>query len=184
MGLTIGVTGEPALASTFQRIAHGIASGWTRPIDWTKQLPFEPVFAVSYDMHQLAQVGGLELQPHGGASLGNLLTEARVGLSGRAGWNLAPPFLPTATAADVGVAVVADVTARAVAWNETLSGTLFRPSQHVTLRPVVAEWQIGISARLKHATLSFIAHQTGAEYTSRMTAHQWSSLQATWEFGR
>ena len=85
--------------------------------------------------------------------MGNLLTGARLGLGGRVGWNLAPPFLPTATAADYGVAVV-------------------------------AEWQIGISARLKQATFSYIVHQTGAEYTTRMTAHQWSSLQAAWEFGR
>ena len=68
--------------------------------------------------------------------------------------------------------------------DETLSGTLFRASPHVTLRPLVAEMQIGISARLKLATFSYIVHQTGAEYTTRTTAHQWSSLQAAWEFGR
>ena len=184
LGVTIGVTGEPALASTFQRIAHGIASGWTRPIDWSKQLPFEPVFAVTYDVHGLARMGGLELQPHGGASFGNLLTEARAGLGARTGWNLASPFLPVAANNDYGVAVVADITARAVAWNETLSGTVFRPSPHVPLRPLVAEWQIGISARLKQATFSYIVHQTGAEYTTRTSPHQWSSLQVTWVFGK
>jgi lipid A 3-O-deacylase len=184
LGLTIGVTGEPALASTFQRIAHSIASGWTQPVDWTSQLPFEPVFGVAYDSYRLARVGVLELQPHAGASLGNLLTEARVGLGARVGWNMLPPFLSAATEADYGVTVAADATARGVVWNETLSGTLFRASQHVTLRPLVAEWQIGVSARLKQLTLSYVVHQTGAEYTAMTAPHQWSSLQAAWEFGK
>jgi hypothetical protein len=72
---------------------------------------------------------------------------------------------------------------RAVAWNQPLSGNLFRSSQSVKLRPLVAEMQLGMSARLGRATVAFVAHRTGAEYTTRNAAHAWSTLEAEWRFG-
>lgn len=72
---TVGFTGRQALAAPIQRFFHNVAPGWNRPIDWTKQLPAEPVFAMSYDQRLLRTAGAVELQPHVGASLGKLLTD-------------------------------------------------------------------------------------------------------------
>lgn len=180
---TVGVTGKPALAAPMQRFFHDLAPAFNRPIDWTAQLPTEPVFAVSYDQRRLRTVGAMELQPHAGASLGNLLTEARVGIGSRIGRSLRPGGaarsgrLPTWE-------VVSDATLRGVARNESLSGTFFRPSAHVALRPVVAELQAGLRLRWRGLRVAWIAHQTSAEYRTRSGTHAWSTLEAGWSTER
>ncbi len=185
LSITLGVTGEPGLASSIQRIVHGYAPGWQRPIDWSRQLPFEPVVGFAYDQRRLVALGDLELQPHAGATVGNLLTEARAGLGMRGGWNLREPFRPLSPTRRVELAFTGDATLRAVAWNEVLSGRMFSgASPHVTLRPLVPEFQLGVVARYGPGALSYVVHQTGAEYTTRTTAHQWSTIQVEWQFAR
>jgi len=177
---TVGVTGRPALAAPLQRFFHNVAPGWNGPIDWSKQLPAEPVFALSYDQRLLRTTGALELQPHAGASLGNLLTEVRAGLGARAGRSLSSPRRIAAKDRPLTLTVVGDATVRGVARNETLSGTFFRPSVHVALRPVVTELQLGTTLRWRELGVSWIAHQTSAEYRARRGPHAWSALEASW----
>lgn len=185
LSVTLGVTGEPALASTTQRIVHGYAPSYQRPIDWSTQLPFEPVIGVDYDQRRLVKTGDVELQPHAGVSVGNLLTEARAGIGARVGRNLREPFRPLSPVDRLEVAVSGDATVRAVARNEVLSGLLFSGAgPHVPLRTIVPEFQIGISARYGAAALSYVVHQTGPEYTTRRGAHQWSTIQLDWQFAR
>ena len=181
---TVGFTGRQALAAPMQRFFHNVAPGWNRPIDWTKQLPTEPVFAVSYDQRLLRTAGAVELQPHVGASLGNLLTEARVGLGARLGRDLHLPRWMAAGNRPVTWALLSDATLRGVARNETLSGTIFRPSEHVTLRPLVTDLQLGTTVRWRELGLSWTAHQTGAEYVARHSPHAWSTLEVAWMMGR
>ena len=56
-------------------------AGWQRPIDWSRQLPFEPGLVASYDQRRYIALSGsnrdrgAELKPHAGASLGSILTE-------------------------------------------------------------------------------------------------------------
>lgn len=180
---TLGVTGKPALAAPMQRFFHGFAPGWNGPIDWATQLPAEPVFAVSYEQRRMRTVGAFELQPHAGASLGNLLTEARVGLGARLGkdhgfWGRLSP------GRRVTWAFLSDVTLRGVARNEVLSGTFFRRSARVALRPLVADLQSGLHLRWRGLSLAWIAHQTSAEYVTRRGTHAWSTLEAGWWPGR
>jgi len=185
LSVTLGVTGEPALAGTTQRIVHGYAPDFQRPIDWSNQLPFEPVIGVDYDQRRLVKTGDVELQPHAGASVGNLLTEARAGIGARLGRNLREPFRPLSRADRLEVALSGDATVRAVARNEVLSGLLFSGAgPHVTLRTIVPEFQIGMSARYGAATLSYVVHQTGPEYTTRRGAHQWSTIQIDWQIAK
>ncbi len=182
--VTIGVTGEPSLASSVQRIVHGYTAAWQRPIDWSHQVPFEPLVNVAYDEHRRVAVRAMHLQPHAGVSLGNLLTEARAGVGMHTGWNMTHPWMPAAAVQDYEVAVIADATLRAVAWNGTLSGNLFRPSARMTLRPLVPELQFGVSVRARRATISYLVHQRGAEYLGRSRAHWWSQIQTQWQFAR
>lgn len=187
--LAIGVVGAPALAQVTQRVFHGYAAGWQRPINWSRQLPFEPGIVASYDQRRYIAVsgsedrGGLELQPHAGASLGNILTEVRAGLGARMGIGLEHPWVPRRARA-TSVAFVADAALRAVVRNEFLSGTLFRPSDRVPLRPAVAEYQAGVTASWRRLGVGFVAHQVGPEYEGRTGAHQWTTIEVEWRLGR
>lgn len=179
----VGVTGEPALAAPVQRFFHDIAPGWNGPIDWANQLPAEAVIGVRYEQRRMRSVGVVELQPHAGASVGTLLTEVRVGIGARTGTD----FRETRRARDdrrLRWSFVGDATLRGVARDAVLSGTLFRPSQRVVLRPAVTELQAGLTARWRRLGLSWIAHQTSAEYRTRHRSHAWSTLEASWWPGR
>ena len=181
--ITLGATGEPSLASTMQRIVHGYSAAWQRPIDWSHQLPFEPLVNVSYDQYRRADYRGMHVLPHAGISVGNLLTEGRAGVEARAGRNLSAPWSPAPTRG-VELSMIADASLRVVARNETLSGNLLRSSERRTLRPLVPELQLGLSARFSRATVSYVVHQRGAEYLGRAAPHWWSLLQTQWQFGR
>jgi hypothetical protein len=184
LGWTVGVTGKPSLAESMQHLFHELAPSFNRPIAWGQQLPAEAVFAASLDRRARARVGAIEQQPHAGASLGNLLTEARVGVGTRVGLNLSHPWMTILPHHSVEIALVGDATVRAVARNEVLSGTLFRPSARVTPRPVVTEVQAGLRVRWRMLEAAWLAHQTGAEYTTRGAPHPWSTLEASWIRGR
>ena len=181
---TVGVTGKPALAAPLQRFFHNVAPGFNGPIDWSKQMSAEPVFAASYDLRLLRTAGALRVQPHAGASLGNLLTEGRAGVGLRAGRSIHVPRWMSADDRSLTWSVLGDATVRGVARNETLSGTFFRPSAHVALRPVVTELQLGTTLRWRELGVSWTAHQTSAEYGARRGPHAWSTLEASWWPGR
>ncbi|MHB0964272.1 MAG: lipid A-modifier LpxR family protein [Gemmatimonadaceae bacterium] len=181
-GWTLGVTGKPSLAEASQRLIHSLAPRYNRPIEWGAQVPAEPVFAVHYDRRRLFSTGLLAVQPHGGASLGTLLTEARAGLSAQLESGLPVP-LPQRAARLLGainVAVEGDATWRGVARNAMLSGTFFRSSPHVDLRPVVRELSLGVRVRWRVLDASWMAHQTSAEHVGRSVPHTWSTLELRW----
>ena len=187
--IAVGVVGAPALAQVTQRVFHGYAAGWQRPIDWSRQLPFEPGIVASYDQRRyLALSGGdrdrgAELQPHAGASLGNVLTEVRAGLGARMGIGLEHPWVPR-SARTTSLALMADATLRGVVRNEFLSGTLFRPSSRVPIRSTVAEYHAGVTASRGRFGVAFVAHQNGPEYVARTASHQWSTIELEWRLGR
>ena len=79
---------------------------------------------------------GADVEPHAGASFGNILTEARAGMQVRAGFRLRHPWLLAAidsTDTTPAVSFVADATVHGVARNEFLAGTMFRSSARVTM---------------------------------------------------
>jgi hypothetical protein len=125
----------------------------------------------------------VELEPHAGASVGNLLTEARAGIGARVGRSFRKHGIAS-TNRRPAWAFVSDVTVHGVVRNEPLSGTLFRPSDRVSLRPAVVEIQAGVTVRWRGLGVSWIAHQTGAEYRTRSGPHAWSTLEAAWWPGR
>jgi hypothetical protein len=178
--LTIGVTGKPSLAEPMQRMFHDIAPRLNRPITWGPQMPAEPVFSVAFDRRRLIAAGGLEVQPHGGASLGTLLTEARAGIglrypsSGVLSWQL------PRKAGAVSLEFAGDAQVRGVARNAMLSGTFFRPSPSVALRPLVSELTAGLRLQWRSLEASWLAHQTGAEHRGRTRPHDWSTLALSW----
>jgi hypothetical protein len=184
LGWTVGITGNPSLAEQTQRLFHAIVPRYNRPITWGTTLPAEPVFSVQYDRRRMMFVRALEIEPHGGASLGTLLTEARFGVGARIGRVLQHPWRIGPVDKAFAFELTGDATLRAVARNEVLSGTFFRSSARMTLRPLVSELAGGVRVRWRGLDVSWIAHQTSAEYTARRAPHVWSTLELTWRPSR
>lgn len=184
LGFTVGATGALSLAEPMQRFFHDLAPRFNRPIAWGPQVPTEPVFAASLDTRGNAHQGAVAVQPHLGASLGNLITEARAGVGVRLGRSGATPWDDVPPRGTVSVALVGDASLRAVARNEVLNGAFFRTSARVTPRPLVSELELGVRLQWRMLEASWLAHQTSAEYTTRAAPHVWSMLQAAWYPGR
>jgi lipid A 3-O-deacylase len=189
--VTVGMTGEPSLASYVQRVVHGYVAAFNRPIDWSHQLPFEPGFVLHYEQTRrlLAFDGpglGADVEPHVGGSLGTILVDGTAGVRARVGYALAHPWLPGGPSRR-GVPsfeTYVDATIHGVARNEFLDGTAFRSSERVRSRPGVAEYQAGLSTRWHEASVSYGVHWLGSEYVGRRDGHTWSSIQVEWRPAR
>lgn len=183
-GWTLGVTGKPSLAEATQRLIHSLAPRYNRPIEWGRQVPAEPVFAVHYDRRRLLSAGPLAVQPHGGASLGTLLTEARAGLSAQFESGLPLPQRLARQVGHVNVGLEGDATWRGVARNAMLSGAFFRSGPSVALRPLVSEFSTGVRLSWRVLDASWRAHQTSAEHVGRSGPHSWSTIELRWHPAR
>jgi len=161
-----------------------------RPLNWSVEVPFEPGLLVAFDRTQRVSTVGdtmhfaFDVQPHYGASFGNILTEARAGLRIRVGYALQHPWQPLAQRETPEISFFADVTGHGVVRNEFLAGTLFRDSPHVTERPFVAEYQLGMLLRYERLTIRYSMDQIGTEYFSRPNGHAWSRLAVEWRVER
>jgi hypothetical protein len=186
MSIALGVTGSPAAAQITQRLAHDMAPRFNRPIDWSQQVPFEPGIILRYERTQrMLAIGdgtwlGAELRPHGGASIGNIITEGVAGVRAQAGISPRHPWLPSDDTGGAELTLFADFTEHGVARNEFLSGTLFRESAHVQTRPWLAESQVGGTVRWHGLGVTYRAVRMGSEYTTHIGSHAWSSIETEW----
>ena len=185
-GIALGVTGEPALAHVMQRVAHGYGAEYNRPVDWSHQLPAEPGLVIRYERTQRVRLAGsdagfgMTMEPHAGASLGNILTEATAGARVRLGFGVRHPWLPVSSPREAEFSVFADATMHGVARNAFLAGTMFRPSDHVQGRPWVGTYQAGLTLRWRQLGATYRAIRMAPEYVTRTAAHSWSSIEAEW----
>ncbi|MBM3907123.1 MAG: lipid A deacylase LpxR family protein [Gemmatimonadetes bacterium] len=180
---TVGVTGKPSLAEAMQQVFHDLAPRMNRPITWGPELPAELVIGVAHDRSRAVDVGALEVRPHVGVSLGTLLTEARAGVA-MSRQLVIPMGAIGRRFGAVTAEVVADAQGRAVARNVVLSGTYFRDSPRVALRPLVGQYTAGLRLGWRMLEASWLANQTGAEHRGRTRAHRWSTLELRWRPAR
>ena len=188
--VTLGVIGPPSLGAAGQRVAHGWGPDFNNTFNWSAQLPFEPGIILAYERTQRMLVFGEggpfggDVEPHAGASLGNILTGGTAGVRARTGFRLRHPWLIAAPSSTPEVSLFVDATMHGVVRNEFLAGTMFRPSAHVQERPFVPEYQGGISLRWRGWTAMYSIDQTESEYVTRATGHSWSRLAVEWRFDR
>lgn len=142
--------------------------------------------------------------------LGNIETAASAGLELRAGWNTPNDFgsypirpgaenRPPSSAVGLrheqphvagaprpGMHVFANLEAKAVAWDFSLDGNLFRTSHHVTRRPWVAQAAVGVSSQWLVAghglRLALMRVWRTREFDEQVGNHAFGSIALSMEF--
>lgn len=185
--IAAGVVGPASLAEDAQRTLHR-ALDFIDPAGWDNQVRNEPGLVISYDRVWRAPLGDrLELRPHAGASLGNVLTEARAGAIFRIGSNLQGDGLPArvgparpAAGAHGGEGfswqVYAGGQARAVGQNIFLDGNTFRDSLSVGKEPLVGEFEAGFSLRARRISLGYNHVWRTKEYDGEPTGQDFGAV--------
>ncbi|MBI5107487.1 MAG: lipid A deacylase LpxR family protein [Rhodocyclales bacterium] len=194
--LDLGLVGPSALGKEIQSGWHRLI-GSPQPQGWHHQIPNEPAFLVSWlvkTRHDLGKAGGLDVEaiPHGGATLGTVMSLARAGGLVRVGRNMtgfgpdtiepggamlqnARRELEPGRAQRVEWYAFAGIDHRLVAHNIFLDGTVFRDSPGVRRRPHVYDLSLGLSlrygalrvslTRVKRSEEFFTATSTGGRQT-------------------
>lgn len=166
--IDLGLVGPSALGREIQSGWHRLI-GSPQPRGWQHQIPNEPAFMVSWlakRKHGLGSAASLDLEaiPHGGASVGTVMTLARGGGLLRLGRHMTgfgPDTIEPGGAMLQNMRrevepgrgqglewyVFAGVDHRLVAHNIFLDGAVFRDSPSVNRRPHVYDLSLGLSLR-------------------------------------
>ncbi|MCF8179644.1 MAG: lipid A deacylase LpxR family protein [Sulfuritalea sp.] len=183
--LYVGIVGPSALGREVQSGWHKLI-GSPQPMGWHHQIPNEPAFLVSYlakSKHALGSPSGLDLEviPHGGVTLGTVMTLARAGGLLRLGRHMTgfgPDTIEPGGAMlqnmrrdiepgrshDLEWYVFAGLDHRLVAHNIFLDGTVFRDSPSVRHRPHVYDLTLGFSLRIDPVRLSVTRVRRSEEF--------------------
>jgi hypothetical protein len=177
--ITAGVTGPPSLARETQHIAHDLAPSFNRPTDWSRQIPFEPGVDVGYEQQRRVvdvERGslGFDVVPRAAASLGNVATNAELGVETRAGWHLRHPWLPSDGPTEI--ALIVGATERAVVRDLFLDARAPFDTNRAGHRPFVSSGEMGLEFRHRWLTLSYRAVDDSRSYDRAPRWHPWASL--------
>ncbi len=181
----LGLVGPSALGKEVQSGWHRLI-GSPQPRGWHNQIPNEPAFLVSWlakSKHRLGRAGGLEIEvvPHGGATVGTVMTLARAGGLVRLGSNMTG-FGPDTI--EPGGAMLqnmrreyepgraqglewygfAGLDHRLIGYNIFLDGAAFRDSPSVRRRPHVYDLSLGFSLRYRALRLSLTRVKRSEEF--------------------
>jgi hypothetical protein len=163
VSLAVGMVGPAALGQQVQNGFHDLIDE-PHAEGWDTQLKNEPGLILSWERrYRLLRfdLGSPHLSTdyigRVGLNLGNIQTNAFGGFAARIGWNLPNDFgadliRPSggdeAPAHNTSVYFFASGEARGVARNIFLDGNTWRDSQSVDKRPLVADLNVGLAARL------------------------------------
>lgn len=185
--LAVGVVGPPALGGPLQRFFHFIGPLYPRPVDWSRQLPFEPGFIASMERTRIVSAFGDSTHVNGaflargGASIGTILTGVTAGGS-------ASVSIPLRGAPESGywptVVFSADVAVHGVLRDESLDGTLFRSSDHVEKNWVYDQERASLALRWSRITVAYRATRAGLQYRLQQAPTAWGTLAAEIRLGR
>jgi lipid A 3-O-deacylase len=183
--IDLGLVGPSALGKEVQSGWHRLI-GSPQPQGWQHQIPNEPAVMASWlakSKHGLGNVAGLDVEaiPHGGASVGTVMTLARAGGILRLGRHMTG-FGPDTI--EPGGAMLQNMRRdlepgraqglewygfvgldhRLVAHNIFLDGTVFRDSPSVQRRPHVYDLSVGLSLRIDAFRLSLTRVRRSEEF--------------------
>lgn len=177
----LGVVGPPALGEPVQKFWHDLVNA-AEPKGWDNQIRGEPGFMISYlHKRRYGDSNGLQFVPHAGATLGTIMTQARIGGLLRAGQNMTgfgPDSIEPGGAMlknarrqhDEGRArpyewfAFAGVDGRLVGHNIFLDGSLFRDGPSVSRRDTVYDLMAGASVRYEALRVSLTRIKRSEEF--------------------
>jgi hypothetical protein len=200
--IDVGMVGPVALGKLVQTEWHELV-GADRPQGWRNQLRNEPGLLVAYlEKWRYGPADGLQLVPHFGLTVGNVMTLARAGGTLRAGRNMSGfgpdtiepggAMLQRTRLTDRGREsrghewyVFAGADVRLVAHNVFLDGNLFRPGPSVDRRDLVHDLKAGISLRIAPVRISLTHVRRSEEFTTPFGdggIQNFQSFNLGWEF--
>ena len=191
--LNVGVVGPASYAEETQTTVHKMV-GSPQPKGWSHQLHNELGVMLVYDRQWQAQYNsefwglGVDLSPHVGGTLGNVMTSVNCGTTVRVGRDLpsdyGPPsirpslpgsgfFRPTG---DFGWYLFVGVEGRYVAHSIFLDGNTFRDSHSVDREPLVGDIQGGLVLTWREFRLSFTNIYRTDEFEGQSSATEFGSI--------
>lgn len=192
--LQAGIVGPSAGAEWAQNEFHSIIDS-EKANGWDNQIDDEAGVGVSYDrkLRALANfgIGGMsvDITPSFGLSLGNIYTNARVGLMVRIGNDLRNDFSPPRIRPSLSGAgffdprdgaswyFFAGAEARGVAHNIFLDGSLFRKDEvDLSSKDVVADFQAGFVVQLHNVQFSLTYVERSDEFEEQVEPQQFAAL--------
>jgi hypothetical protein len=184
--LDAGVAGPESQADNTQIWWHSVW-GFQRPNGWRHQIHTEVGVQLGYDRrHRYAwgETWSFQLLPEGGVNLGNVRTDAHLGGSFRAGYNIPNEFgLNDSThGVDFGAYIFGGVSGRAVLVDIFLDGNNFRNSHHINKEPFVGEGWIGGAFATRHMEVSVKHVQRTYEFQAQKETDGFTSLTLTVKF--
>jgi len=185
--VTLGVTGPPSLGRQMQHLAHSVAPEFNRPTDWSRQIAFEPGIIVRYEQQRrVTLVGdetiGMDLIPRAAIDLGNIASNAELGVGTRIGWHLAHPWLPDAARPEI--ALSGGAWGRGVARDIFVDGNTFRDGPSVGHRPFVAGGDVGLDLRYGPVSVGYRVTAESRAYDRAPMWHPWASIVGAVTFDR
>ena len=197
--LQLGIVGPAAQGEAVQNSVHDWVNAATAR-GWDRQLANEPAFTAGFTrferlFHAPAPFG-LEVDgiPHGGASVGTVRTQAKLGGTLRLGRELRRDFGPPRVRPALGGTgffepasgwawyIFAGTEARAVARNIFLDGNTFRDSASVDKHPIVADTQAGLIVTHDNVRLSYTMVARSPEYAGQEGFQIFGSLGLSVQF--
>ena len=194
--VTLGVVGPASLAEESQKWIHAIIND-RKPMGWSTQLRDEPGLIITYEraikvIEPQSVLGGVfDIEPHWGASIGNIYDYVNAGGMARFGVNLPKdygpmriqPSLPGSDyfepTAGFGAYVFAGVDGRAVARNLFLDGNTFESSRSVSKMNLVGDLTFGAALTFDSFRLSFTHVIRSREYKTQQSQDQFGAVDLT-----
>lgn len=189
-----GVVGPLALGEFVQNTFHQLIDSEIAQ-GWDNQLSNEPALLLSLDRTWIAgrslREYGFDMLPSLGVSLGNVLTEARGGVTFRFGPDLeddlGPPRIRPSLAGAGFLSprnrfnwyLFAGLQGRAVAHNIFLDGNTFTDSLRVDKRHLVADAQAGLVIRYGGVRLSYTFVRRSREFATQQDPHYFAAFSLT-----
>jgi hypothetical protein len=191
--LNIGIVGPDSFAKDVQSFVHKVIDS-SQPQGWDHQLHNEIGLMLIYDRQWQAQyidefLGlGIDLTPHFGGILGNVITSASLGATLRIGRDLPSdygppriqPSLPGSgffrPSRNFGWYFFAGLEGRYVLHNIFLDGNTFGSSHDVKREPWVGDLQAGLVLTWKNLRLSFSNIYRSDEFEGQSSATKFGSI--------
>ena len=177
--LTLGVTGQPALAAEVQNALHRLLQN-ERQLGWAHQVAFQPGVAVAYDERlgrerSFGGSGAGRLGLHWGTSIGNLRTTLHAGTDARVGLWAPLPWVPTEPEVEKPMRFYALVDVR----QEIILRDVLIESNGAERRTLVRQYTAGVGFRGRGYTIEYRHVARGREYRAQPDAHAYGSLSFT-----